>query len=122
MAQHNDTGEWGERIARETLAAQGYAIVDYNWHSGRYELDIIAMRGDRLVFVEVKTRADGDYDPYRAIDRRKIARLIAAAQTFMAERKYEHDMQFDVIVVIGSPENYSVEHIPDAFMPPLKTY
>ena len=40
----------------------------------------------------------------------------------MYERKFHHDMQFDVIIVIGTPENYTVEHLPDAFMPPLKTY
>lgn len=122
MAQHNDTGEWGEQIAVDTLVGQGYAIVERNWHSGKYELDIIAMKGSRLVFAEVKTRADGDYDPFYAIDRRKIARLIAAADAYMVSRGFEHEMQFDVIVVIGSPDCYRVDHIPDAFMPPLKTY
>ena len=122
MAEHNDTGKWGERIAREELTSKGYGLVEWNWKSGRYELDIIAMKDDRLVFVEVKTRATADYDPYHAIDRKKMARLIAAAQVFMYERKFHHDMQFDVIIVIGTPENYTVEHLPDAFIPPLKTY
>ena len=122
MAQHNETGYWGEQIAVDTLVRQGYAIVERNWHSGHYELDIIAMKGDRLVFVEVKTRADGDYDPFSAIDRRKIKRLVAAARSFMALKDYEHEMQFDVIIIVGSPGCYKVEHIPDAFMPPLKTY
>ena len=93
MAEHNDTGKWGERIAREELTSKGYGLVEWNWKSGRYELDIIAMKDDRLVFVEVKTRATADYDPYHAIDRKKMARLIAAAQVFMYERKFHHDMQ-----------------------------
>ena len=75
MAEHNDTGDWGEKIAREHLITKGYTIVDTNFRVGRYEIDIIATKGSSICFVEVKTRMTRYSDPLEAIDRRKMSRL-----------------------------------------------
>ena len=56
MASTKRTGAAGEDIARKHLREKGYAILDSNWSTTFGELDIIAQRGDELVFVEVKTR------------------------------------------------------------------
>lgn len=56
MADHNDFGAWGERIAREYLITKGYTIIDYDTRKGFFEIDIIALKDNRIVFVEVKTR------------------------------------------------------------------
>jgi len=47
----------GERIAARHYRLRGYRILGANVRSGGYELDLIARRGRRLVFVEVKERA-----------------------------------------------------------------
>ena len=123
MAQHNDTGKWGETIAREYLVGKGYAILGTNVRFGKNELDIVAGSGGRIVFVEVKTRKSDFDDGIEAIDSRKIMHLCRGAEAYVRAYNIPHPVQFDVIVVTGQPGNLvSVEHYPDAFMPPLSTH
>lgn len=121
MARHNDTGRWGEEIAAQHLMKNGYAISATNWKSGHYELDIVAFKDNRIVFVEVKTRSS-DSDPLEAVDSWKKHRLIRAAIAYVEIFDINHQIQFDLIAINGKPDNYHIEHIPDAFQPPLKTY
>ncbi len=122
MARHNTLGEWGEDLACEKLVADGYAIAERNWRMGRYEIDIIAVKDDFVIFGEVKTRADMDIDPLEAVDSRKIARMVASAEAYMLHHDLRRQVRFDLFAVNGTPDGYRLEHIPDAFMPPLKTY
>ncbi|MDE6704082.1 MAG: YraN family protein [Muribaculaceae bacterium] len=122
MARHNETGRWGEDVAAEYLAARGYAIAERNWRSGHYEIDIVAYKGSRIVFVEVKTRTRDYDDPIEAVDRNKALRLIRAANVYIDAKDINHEIQFDLIAVNGSPTDYRIEHIPDAFESPLRTY
>ncbi len=108
MAGHNELGRWGEVIARELLLTQGYAICGENIRISGVEIDFIATKDDVICFVEVKTRSTDFVDPVEAIDRRKRSRLVKAA-----------DSRFDIVIIIGSPESYTIEHIPDAFLPSL---
>ncbi len=75
MARHNDLGEWGERLAREYLIANGYTVIDNNLHVGHKELDIVATKDNRMVFVEVKTRSSNLDDALDAVDSRKILKI-----------------------------------------------
>ena len=122
MAKHNQIGRWGEDVACEALVRKGYAIVERNWRMAHYEIDIIAMKDDFIVFVEVKTREDPDIDPLEALDERKIARIGASAQTYMTHFDTHRQARFDVFAINGSPSDYRVEHIEDAFWPRIKTY
>lgn len=125
MAKHNELGKWGEQIAADLLVTKGYAIVERNWRLGHLEVDIIAMKDDRIVFVEVKTRSTNIVDPIIAIDRRRILRMVRAANAYVKWHRTRRGVQFDVILIIGTPESSvapQIEHIPDAFLPPLRTY
>lgn len=122
MARHNELGAWGEKVAREYLLTQGYAIGGENTRIGNYEIDFIAMKGDRIVFVEVKTRSTDYVDPLEAVDSRKRARLVRAADEYIRSMSIRLEPQFDIITVVGSPEKYEIEHFPDAFFPPLRSY
>lgn len=125
MARHNDIGKWGERIAVELLVSKGYAICEINWRKDNFETDIIAMKGDRIVFVEVKTRTSDIVDPLIAIDRRKINKMIRSANCYIQTYHIPHEYQFDIILIIGSPESSTppkIEHISDAFLPPPRFY
>lgn len=120
MAQHNNLGQWGEDLACEELVKLGYAITERNWRCNHLEIDIIAMKGNRIVFVEVKTRSDDYVDPLDSIDRKKIIHLCKAANVYIKMHDIPHEPQFDVIIIVGTPQNgYKLEHIPDAFLPPL---
>ncbi len=122
MARHNKVGKWGEEIAASLLISQGYAIIDNNWRMGDYEIDLIAMNDSHVVFVEVKTRSRADADPAAAVDARRIRRLARAAHLFLTVKELPHEYRFDIIAVTGIEDNYTVEHIPDAFLPPLTSY
>ena len=123
MAIHNDVGAWGEGVARDFLLAKGYAIGEQNLKVGNYEIDFIARKDDRIVFVEVKTRTSRGYDPLEAVDERKRRRLVRAADEYIRSRDIRHEPQFDIITVVGSEAGgYEVEHFPDAFFPPLQCY
>lgn len=122
MAQHNEFGKWGEDLACEKLISEGYAIVARNWRMAHAELDIVAMRDDTIVFAEVKTRNPGSGDPFDAINRKKIAHMAAAADTFIRAGNFKHTPRFDIFGIVGTPEDYKIEHIADAFLPPLKKY
>lgn len=124
MARHNELGKWGEQIAVDLLVTKGYAIVERNWRAGNLEVDIVAMKDNRIVFVEVKTRSSEFVDPLDAIDRRRVSRIVRAANSYVKAYNIPHEVQFDVIIIIGTPESGNmpqVEHIPDAFLPPLRT-
>lgn len=121
MAEHNDTGNWGEKIACDYLTSKGYAIVNTNYRVGHNEIDIIATKGDSICFVEVKTRMTHFADPLEAIDKRKMSRLASAADSFMRAYRMPFSPQFDVITVVGTRNQYELEHFEDAFRPPLRT-
>ena len=123
MALHNETGKLGEMLAIEYLIGKGYAIVDRNVRVGKKELDIVAMSGERIVFVEVKTRTNSDDDPLEAIDSKKVRLITAAAETYVRTHEIRHEVQFDVIIVrIESDGTSEIIHYPDAFLAPLKSY
>lgn len=122
MAKNNDTGKWGEDIAADILASEGYAICERNWRAGHDEIDIVAVRGKSLVFAEVKTRTDPGVDPLEAVDDKKIRRLAHAALAYIRSKNLPHYPQFDLFAISGTPGDYKVEHIPDAFDIPVKTY
>lgn len=122
MARHNDVGKWGEELACQELVKQGFSIVERNWRSHRHEIDIIATKGNRIVFAEVKTRTDYDDDPFEAIDKRKMLKMVNAANAYVQNMPVELEIQFDIFAITGTPHEYRLEHIADAFYPPLRTY
>lgn len=120
MAKHNEIGAWGESLARDLLITKGYAIVGTNISIGKNELDIVAMKDDRIVFVEVKTRSDDFDDPLNALDTAKIRHLTRAADSYVRAYNIPQEIQFDVIVVIGTPEGeHTITHYADAFRAPI---
>ena len=120
MAFHNVLGKWGENLAAEYLMAKGYAIADQNWRSEGLEIDIVAFHNNRVVFIEVKTRHDAFARPEEAVDRRRISRMVRAADMYVRAKNLPHDIQYDIIAICGVPEKYEIVHIEDAFFAPLR--
>lgn len=123
MASHNETGSKGEEMAVEYLVTQGYDIVDRNWRMNHLELDIVARKGSRLVFVEVKTRTSTFVDPIETITPKKMRNMVNSANGYMQHYGLSFEAQFDLILITpGADGKARLEHIPDAFYPPMKTY
>lgn len=118
MADHNRVGHWGETVAREYLIAKGYVVLDQNCRSGNLEIDLIAMHHDRLIFIEVKARS-ADPNPELAVDKRRRARMIRAADNYIARYDLPHQVQYDIIAISGNEHDYEITHFEDAFFAPL---
>lgn len=121
MANHNDWGHKAESIACEYLIRKGYVVRERNWRpaSGHLEIDIISQKDNFIVFIEVKARQNTDYDPIDAVDNKKIRKLVRAASSYLMSLKYDFEYRFDIISISGTPDNFSIDHIIDAFLPPL---
>lgn len=124
MSEPNASAEWGreaENIAAEHLLVRGFTVRERNWRpkNSHLEVDIIAQLGDTIVFVEVKARTSADTDPADAVDGRKIRRLVRAADIYLAMQPHEFYWRFDIITVTGCGESFVLDHIEDAFLPPL---
>lgn len=95
----------GERIAARHYRLRGYRIVGANVRAGGHELDLIARRGGRLVFVEVKERADAAFGGgVAAVDREKRRRVRHAAASWLQANPDSASLQirFEVAAVTGS--------------------
>lgn len=110
-------GARGESVAARHLRRRGYAIVRRNYRGEHGEIDLVALDGDVLVFVEVKTRAQDRFgEPLEAVDVRKQLRIARAAEEFVREhRLYDRAIRFDVVGVRRRGWRWDVELVRDAF-------
>ncbi len=95
-------GLWSERLAVAMLMAKGYRILDRRWRGRGGELDIVAVRGKRIAFVEVKSRATtSDDDAHSAVGYRQAGHLQSAADQWLnRNRSYrDHEIGFDLVIV-----------------------
>jgi putative endonuclease len=110
-------GRRGERAAEKHLRRNGYRIVARNFRAVGAEIDLVAMDGDTLVFVEVKTRRSlAAGAPEEAVDERKQQRLRRAAEVFATRYRAEDTaMRFDVVAVDASGKRLEIELLRNAF-------
>ncbi|MDF2532908.1 MAG: YraN family protein [Clostridia bacterium] len=112
-------GSFGEDMACSYLQKQGYKILDRNFSCKVGELDIIAMEGDTLAFIEVKCRTGLEYGhPSEAVSYSKQGKIIKAALFFMTKNKlFDYMCRFDVIEVLtdGAKECIHINLIKNAF-------
>ena len=120
MSEHYELGKKGEEEAANFLTKKGFYIMHRNWRCGQLELDIVARDGDEIVFVEVKTRRNTYFGyPDEAIDDRKIRRIVSAAGAYVRYYSINLPIRYDVVSVIGMEPPFEIEHVPDAFFPPM---
>ena len=97
-------GERAEEAGATFLESLGFRILERRFRTRSGEIDLIALEGPTLVFVEVKCRTSGTCgDPAEAVDRRKQARLVRAAAIYLARGgDADRACRFDVLEVSGS--------------------
>lgn len=107
-------GQRAEAAVREYLKKQGFNILETNiGYKNAGELDIIAMDGGTLVFVEVRYRsAEGFGHPLETLTEKKRRSIIRAAACYMSEKKPSFtEIRFDVAAVTDN----GTEYIKNAF-------
>lgn len=104
MAQHNDTGNAGEKLAAAWLTKNGFTVREVNWRYSHLEVDIIASKGDTLHFIEVKTRSSNRYgNPEESITRKKFQNLKDAAERYQMVNSGWKWIMFDVLAILFKP-------------------
>ena len=122
MALHNKLGKEGEVAAVNYLKENNYQILHVNWQYGQLELDIIARKENELVIVEVKTRSGNWDSPESAVTKTKIARIVTATDHYVQHFDIDLSVRFDIICITGIHPLFQIEHIEDAFYPPMNVY
>lgn len=107
-------GSAGEDRAAAYLLDLGYLIVTRRKKTRRGEIDIVALDGDVLVFVEVKVRRSRVSVAEEALDAKKIARLAAAAEDYLLEMGNEFPGARYDFITIGPG---GLKHYKDAWRP-----
>ena len=112
-------GQRGERAAAKFLRKKGYVIVARSDRSRLGEIDLVAVDGRTVVFVEVKTRRSAEPShPAEAVDEAKQRRLTRLALAFLKRHELlENPARFDVVAVTWPEDERkpTIEHFPNAF-------
>lgn len=111
-------GEQGEQIATDYLLTLGYHIVERNWRTSPLEIDIIAQKGAKLYFVEVKTRScpDGsilDFMPEKSMTALKTERTLRAIEQYMSDHNLDCEVAMELIAINVAPTNHTLRHYHD---------
>lgn len=108
-------GRVAEFVAAVFLMAKGYRIVRHREQTPMGELDLIAVRGRRLAFVEVKYR-DQPADPGATVARRQSNRIARAAEMWAWKHPAYRDYHFGLDIITISPWRLP-RHLIDGLQP-----
>jgi putative endonuclease len=111
-------GDAAEERACRHLDRSGFTIVERNFRTRGGEIDIVARKGDVLVFVEVRSREVTDFGtPEESITPDKRRRIVATARQYLSKVPPSswREARFDVIVLEGSGDAAVLRHYPAAF-------
>ena len=112
-------GNFGEEQAARYLRRKGYRIVERNFRCRQGEIDLIASKGEYVVFVEVKLRKDDGHGAAREfVTRSKQTKILTTAGLWLSRTQMPLQPRFDVIEVYAPQGRFGlvrIEHLEDAF-------
>ena len=109
-------GKMGEQMTARYLTDKGYIILEHNYRWGHLEIDLIALDGDELVIVEVKSRAyDNILQPEAAVDHKKRQALIRLANEYVKSHNRKENVRFDIITVVSKEGGAEIKHLKNAY-------
>jgi putative endonuclease len=106
----------GEALAEDHLRGLGYRIADRDVRTPLGQLDLVAIDGPALVFLEVKTRTGHGFGlPQEAVDARKIRKLRQLALYYLKIHPHRGPIRFDVIgITMHNGRLQRVDHVKNA--------
>ena len=116
-----EVGDRGEILVAQLLQANGWKILETQWRCRWGELDLIACDRQSLLFIEVKTRGDRNWDAdgSLAITPKKQAKLVKTASIFLSQHPHLATLacRFDVALVRRTGSNFCLQnYIEQAFV------
>lgn len=101
-SSRREIGRWGEDKAARYLENKGYKIIARHWTHRIGELDIVAAKDGRVVFVEVRTKTSLRYGmPEESVGAWKKERLCRTANVYMLKHKIGNmPYQIDLIAIV----------------------
>ncbi len=100
MSNLRRVGQAAEDRAAEFLIAKGLTLITRRYAVRQGELDLVALDGDEIVFVEVKLRNTVGYVPEEAVGPKKLARLRKAADAYLLDTgSLDRPHRFDLIAI-----------------------
>ena len=106
-------GKKGETLVAKYIKKQGMKLIEGNYRTPFGEADLIAIDGDEIAFIEVKTRESAAFgSPAEAVVKTKQERYYKIAQFYGMQKGEEPNARFDVIEVF---EDGEIVHIENAF-------
>lgn len=116
MKDNIQKGRIGERLAQEYLRKGQYKILESNFRNRIGEIDIIASKKGKLIFIEVKSRKSLIYGlPYEAVNYRKQRKIINTSMSYIQYKGLrDRQIRYDIIeVYLTNPPK--INHIKNAF-------
>lgn len=108
----NSLGKKGEDIACRFLEKRGFRVIERNLRTPFGEIDIIAKKGTKLYFVEVKTRKSLEQGlPVEAVSRTKKDHIINSIYYYLKGK--EANFEIGIVSIIDRAGNYEIEYISD---------
>src|SRR5580700_1818748 len=111
-------GELAEQKASIYLQAQGFRLLEQNYHCRYGEIDLIMRDQDDIVFIEVRSRSRSDYgNAAETVNHNKQKKLIKAATLFLQKKEwlYKVNSRFDVVAIQLVAGKWQLEWIKNAF-------
>jgi putative endonuclease len=116
MKGQRNKGDYGEDYACSWLRSRDYIILERNFRHSYYEVDIIAQKGKRIHFIEVKTRWTSSFGhPEESVDRKKFQSMQEGAAGYMDRLGYYMPIQFDIVSVRYSGTRTEVLLVEDVY-------
>jgi len=116
--ERRKTGNEGEQLALAYLKNNGYKIIEQNYRTRFGEIDIVALDGEIVCFIEVKTRSSVNFGmPVESITNLKKKKMIRTAFSYLRFKKWEErEARFDVVsILLKSGQKTEIEIIKNAF-------
>jgi len=101
MINRTDFGFWAEDQTAQYLTDKGYQILGKNYRKPWGEIDLIAQKGELLIFIEVKANKKElpGFEPENRINPEKLKRLNRAIETYLAAKKYSENQEWQIDVI-----------------------